>query len=264
MNDEEKTYKKLLDDLKNLPKIDAPKNFETELLRKINLSGYEKKESFWSKLISPGKLAPAAIAIASAAIIFFVVDINSNEIEDPLNIAPRLREDLVVVKSLDEIPVQPQEESKREKKQSNAAEEKVIETKENETPEKSNVVIKDGSEVNSKGIEKSLKDEMISGKPDEDNLKSEESGSLGGNTVPSATTLASEISRTDSFEREIKKVQNEIQNLPVVKSSSENVNKDNINFMQRNLSSEEKREVQQLKMKVQTEKSTKIDQKQNK
>src|SRR5574338_543051 len=171
MNDEEKTYKKLLNDLKNLPKIDAPKNFETELLRKINLSGYEKKESFWSKLISPGKLAPAAIAIASAAIIFFVVDINSNEIEDPLNIAPRLREDLVVIKSLDEIPVQPQEESKREKKQSNAPEEKVIETKENETPEKSNVVIKDGSEVNSKGIEKSLKDEMISGKPDEDNLK---------------------------------------------------------------------------------------------
>lgn len=261
MNEEDKTYKKLLDDLKNLPKIDAPKNFETELLRKINSSKYEKKESFWNKLISPGKLAPAAIAIASAAIIFFVVDINSNEMEDPLNIAPRLREDLVVVQSIEEIPVPPQEVNKRVKKESDTREEKMIETKELETPEKSNAVIKEGSEVNSKGIEKSLTDEMVSGKSDKDNLKSEESGSLGGNAVPSATTLASEISRADSFERELKKAQNEIENLPVVKSSSENVNKDNINFMQRNLSSEEKREVQQLKMKVQTEKSEKTDQK---
>ena len=46
MNEEEKTYKKLLDDLKNLPKVDAPKNFETELLRKINSSELEKKRKF--------------------------------------------------------------------------------------------------------------------------------------------------------------------------------------------------------------------------
>ena len=44
MNEEEKTYKKLLDDLKNLPKVDAHINFETELLRKINSSELEKKE----------------------------------------------------------------------------------------------------------------------------------------------------------------------------------------------------------------------------
>lgn len=234
MNDEEKTYKKLLDDLKNLPKIDAPKNFETELLRKINSSGYEKKESFWSKLISPGKLAPAAIAIASAAIIFFVVDINSNEIEDPLNIAPRLREDLVVIKSLDEIPVQSQEESKREKKQSNAAEEKVIETKEFETYSKPAEELENQLENKPLGLEKSIADEIAKDKSDSDSFKTE-AGILSGAVAPA----------------------------PVTTSSSE-ISKDNLNFMQRNLSSEEKREVQQLKMKVQTEKSTKIDQKQNK
>ncbi|HMN23481.1 MAG TPA: hypothetical protein PKE38_03220, partial [Ignavibacteriaceae bacterium] len=94
MNNEEKINKKILDDLKNLPKVEAPKNFETELLRKINSSELEKKENFWDRLLSPAKLAPAAVAIVSAAIIFFVIDINPVEMEDPLNIAPRLREDI--------------------------------------------------------------------------------------------------------------------------------------------------------------------------
>ncbi|MBP9582948.1 MAG: hypothetical protein KBE38_12380, partial [Ignavibacterium sp.] len=89
MNNEEKINKKILEDLKNLPKIEAPKNFETELLRKINSSELEKKENFWDRLLSPAKLAPAAVAIVSAAIIFFVIDINPVEMEDPLNIAPR-------------------------------------------------------------------------------------------------------------------------------------------------------------------------------
>lgn len=115
MNEEEKTYKKLLDDLKNLPKVDAPKNFETELLRKINSSELEKKESFWDRILTPGKLAPAAVALASAAIIFFVVDINSEEMEDPLNIAPRLREDLVIIESIEEIPVEQLKKSDRVK-----------------------------------------------------------------------------------------------------------------------------------------------------
>ena len=78
MNDEEKKYKRLIDDLKNLPKVDAPKNFETELLRKINSSEEIKKVSFWEKLLSPARLAPAALAIVSAVIIFFVVDINQS------------------------------------------------------------------------------------------------------------------------------------------------------------------------------------------
>ncbi|MBK7500923.1 MAG: hypothetical protein IPI19_18055 [Ignavibacteriales bacterium] len=117
MNEEEKTYKKLLDDLKNLPKVDAPKNFETELLRKINSSELEKKESFWDRILTPGKLAPAAVALASAAIIFFVVDINSEEMEDPLNIAPRLREDLVIIESIEEIPVEQLKKSDRVKEE---------------------------------------------------------------------------------------------------------------------------------------------------
>jgi len=263
MNEEEKTYKKLLDDLKNLPRIDAPKNFETELLRKINSSEPEKKESFWDKLLSPGKLAPAAVAIASAAIIFFVVDINSGEMEDPLNIAPRLREDLVVIESIEEIPVEPLKKSDRVKEESKPLNEGMIETKENETQVKPKVGLEEQSYIKSKGVEQSVTDEFVSQKSESDNLKSDEQEKLGGSAAPSASTFASEISKSDSFEREMKRERDEIHILPVLRSNSENVNKDNINFMQRNLSTEEKKEVQQLKIKVQAEKSQKTEQKSN-
>jgi len=235
MNEEEKTYKKLLDDLKNLPKVDAPKNFETELLRKINSSELEKKESFWDKILTPGKLAPAAVALASAAIIFFVVDINSEEMEDPLNIAPRLREDLVIIESIEEIPVEQLKKSDRVKEEPGILNEGLAETKETETQVLPNAVYEERSEMNSKGVDKSLADELISGKLESDSFKSDDSRSLGGSAVPSpVTTSAAEIS------------------------------KDNLNFMQRNLSTEEKKEVQQLKMKVQTGKSSKTEQNSNK
>ncbi len=235
MNEEEKTYKKLLDDLKNLPKVDAPKNFETELLRKINSSELEKKESFWDRILTPGKLAPAAVALASAAIIFFVVDINSEEMEDPLNIAPRLREDLVIIESIEEIPVEQLKKSDRVKEEPSILNEGLVETKETETQVLPNVVYEERSEMNSKGVDKSLADELISGKLESDSFKSDDSRSLGGSAVPSpVTTSAAEIS------------------------------KDNLNFMQRNLSTEEKKEVQQLKMKVQTGKSSKTEQNSNK
>jgi len=253
MNEEEKTYKKLLDDLKNLPKIDAPKNFETELLRKINSSEPEKKESFWDKLLSPGKLAPAAVAIASAAIIFFVVDVNSEEMEDPLNIAPRLREDVVVIESIEEIPDAPLKKSARVKEESKPLNEGMIETKEIETQAQPKVGLE----------EQSITDELVSKKSESDNFKSEEPRTLGGSAAPSASTIASEISKADSFEREMKRERDEIHNLPVLRSNSDNINKDNINFMQRNLSTEEKKEVQELKMKVQAEKSEKTEQKSN-
>ena len=235
MNEEEKTYKKLLDDLKNLPKVDAPKNFETELLRKINSSELEKKESFWDRILTPGKLAPAAVALASAAIIFFVVDINSEEMEDPLNIAPRLREDLVIIESIEEIPVEQLKKSDRVKEEPGILNEGLVETEETETQVLPNAVYEERSEMNSKGVDKSLADELISGKLESDSFKSDDSRSLGGSAVPSpVTTSAAEIS------------------------------KDNLNFMQRNLSTEEKKEVQQLKMKVQTGKSSKTEQNSNK
>jgi hypothetical protein len=235
MNDEEKTYKKLLTDLKNLPQIDAPKNFETELLRKINSSEVEKKESFWDKLFSPGKLAPAAVALVSAAIIFFVVDINSEEMEDPLNIAPRLREDLIVIQSINDIPIEPLKKSGRVKERSNNMDEGLIEKKEIEEEPQRNEVSLERSDLKSKPVDQSITDELASDKSDSDSFETEETRNLGGSVAPAPVT-----------------------------SGVLEISKDNLNFMQRNLSSEEKMEVQQLKKQVQAEKGSKTEQKSNK
>lgn len=163
------------------------------------------------------------------------MDINSEEMEDPLNIAPRLREDLVIIESIEEIPVEQLKKSDRVKEEPSILNEGLVETKETETQVLPNVVYEERSEMNSKGVDKSLADELISGKLESDSFKSDDSRSLGGSAVPSpVTTSAAEIS------------------------------KDNLNFMQRNLSTEEKKEVQQLKMKVQTGKSSKTEQNSNK
>ena len=97
-----------------------------------------------------------------------------------------------------------------------------------------------------------------------DSFRSEETRMVGGSKPPPAGTLESEINEASSSERKMKRGRDRIANLPVVQGSSDNDSKDNINFMQRNLSTEDKMEVQQLKMKVQAEKSAKTQEKQQK
>ena len=226
MNDEEKTYKKLIDDLKNLPKIDAPKNFETGLWRKINSSEDTKKVSFLEKLFSPARLAPAALAIVSAIIIFFVVDVNSEEMEDPLNIAPRLREDLVIFETTKEIPAEMKKNSVRQKEKTEVRSEGMF-SKKKDIPQPLTKGMSDDVRLESemKAEEQLFTDELNVGKSDSDNSKSDDARGLGGSVAPSPVTI-----------------------------SANEISKDNVNFMQRNLSSEEKMEVQQLKLKVQARK----------
>lgn len=100
MNMEENINKKLLDDLKNLPKVSAPNNFEEELWKKI-YNPEIKKESFWQKLFSTNKLIPTAATAVAIVIIFFLVRSNSSEYEDPFMIEPPLREDIITVSNDD-------------------------------------------------------------------------------------------------------------------------------------------------------------------
>lgn len=234
MNKEENTYKRLLDDLESLPKIDAPKNFETELLRKLNSTEEFKKESIWSRLLSPRKLAPAAVAIGSALIIFFVVDNNSEKIEDPLNIAPRLREDLVVIETFKEIPLETQKKSNRQKEETGRiSDSKMIPEKEENAPvlqRADNEGVLDNQKLNT-----------------EEQLVVDE--------------LESEANFIDSFRSEVKPELVEKAAPSGINVISSEISKDKLNFMQRNLSAEDKMEVQQLKMKVQAEKSAKTQEK---
>lgn len=266
MKNEDKIDKRLLDDLKNLPKVDAPKNFQTELLRKLNSSEEIKEESFWSKLLSPIRLAPAAVAIGTAIIIFFVVDINSERIEDPLNIAPRLREDLVVIETIKEIPIETQKKSSRQKENSDRILDSKVLIKEKDDARALKKSDAEGliREDKSNSIEQFAVDELESEANFADSFRSEETRMVGGSKPPPAGTLESEINEASSSERKMKRGRDRIANLPVVQGSSDNDSKDNINFMQRNLSTEDKMEVQQLKMKIQSEKSAKTQEKSTK
>ena len=229
----EEINKKLIEDLKNLPKVEAPKNFETELLRKINSYEEVKKVGFWEKLLSPARLAPAALAIVSAVIIFFVVDINSEVMEDPLSIAPKLREDLAILKTTQKIPVELKKKSFRQKEKAENKSEEILSEKKDIAPQLSKdkadeVRLESETDVN----EQLFTDGLETGRSDSDVYRSNDAKSLGGSVAPST-----------------------------INTTSTEISKDNLNFMQRNLSSEEKIEVQQLKMKVQTQKTAKTERK---
>jgi len=223
MTDEEKKYQNLIKDLNNLRKVEAPQNFEAELWRKINSKSEVEKKSFWENLFTPIKLIPAA-AVVSAVIVFFIVETNSEPIDDPLNAMPRLREDIVAV-----------EEPKVE-----------VFDQIGKAEEKKTVVIKDKEGTvrrdKSKGIDSDKKDqstmqrneslfadEMAAPKPQAESLKSEISGELSaGSASPAVTAYSAPL-----------------------------MGKQNLNFRQINLSEEQKKEVEQLKQKIQTKEAVK-------
>ena len=210
MNDEEKKYEKLINDLKNLPSIKAPENFKADILRKIHLSEADKNISFWEKFFTPRKLVPAAVAIASAIIIFIVIDIKPERPEDPLNLQPRLREDVIKVQSMDKVNTIP--EKKPEKRQSIRQK---VETNEPQTfrrdadAENELSLSKEGAQIKDKAV-------LEEQKPESSNTSS--SVSIVGGISPTAKVAA----------------------MPEQK-------KENFNFMQINLSPKEKQEVEKLK-----------------
>lgn len=97
---EDRINKELLDDLKNLPKVSAPDNFEEGLWRKI-YSPDEKKESLVQKIFSINKFIPAAATLIAIVIVFFLINSNAPDYEDPFMIEPPVREDLITVSNDD-------------------------------------------------------------------------------------------------------------------------------------------------------------------
>lgn len=226
MTDEEKKYQKLIKDLNNLPKVETPKNFETDLWRKINSKGVLEKKNFWKNLFSPFKLIPAA-AVVTAIIIFFLVDTNSEPSDDPLNAMPRLREDVVTVEAAkDEVFEQ---SGKAEKKQSILKEKKEGEIRRDKSMDL------DLKKKNQAGLQREqnlLTDGMSAPKPQAESLKAEIQAELSaGSTFPAATTYSEPV-----------------------------LEKQNFNFRQINLSEEQKKEVEQLKQKIQTKETAKSKQ----
>ncbi|MFO7526901.1 MAG: hypothetical protein R6W68_15715 [Ignavibacteriaceae bacterium] len=91
--DDENKFRNIIEDLKNLKKIEAPVGFESKLWNKINSSGTSEKKSVWSNLSL--KIAPAFAVAATVVILFMIIDNNATEYTDPFMIEPEERKDLV-------------------------------------------------------------------------------------------------------------------------------------------------------------------------
>jgi hypothetical protein len=98
---DENKFEDVIQKLKKLKRVDAPANFESDLKRRINAESnktrVEEKKSVWGSILLPSRLIPSLGLGLAAAIVFMVININSEEMEDPFQIEPKVRKDIVEV-----------------------------------------------------------------------------------------------------------------------------------------------------------------------
>jgi hypothetical protein len=233
MENDEKKYGKLIKDLKNLQQVKAPANFESDLKRRINAEKFskEEKKSFWENILMPAKLIPSLGLVAAAVVIFFVVETNSEELDNPFLIEPRVREDIIAVTGYEELEQERQKESSKTK----------ILEKDTRAPEPRT----DKSEL------KSSDEEVVSGRKktgdmdqlsDEKGFARDQSNTEGNVTVPESTFAGVTESPQPT-------VTNEVSSEIV---SGQSITKEELNFRQVQLSTEEQKVVNDLKMQVQS------------
>jgi len=241
MGNDEKKYEDVIKALKDLQQVKAPANFEADLQRRINSEKFSKEErkGFWQNILVPARLIPSLGLLATVIVIFFVVETNSEDMNDPFLIEPRVREDVVEVMSYEEVVSRQEELSKQNPSADGLTKDKpVIQPKKNE------------SEM------KSLDDKMISGE--------EKSGQIEGLSVerdyattqnvaksfdvvvpdstaaPTTSNLTAGTNRADSVEAEARMETGNV------------VLKEELNFRQVQLSADEQKKVEELKMQVQS------------
>lgn len=203
---EENISKKLLHDLRNLPKVSAPDNFEEELWKKIYIPK-DKKESLWQKISSTNKLIPASATAVAIIIIFFLVRPNSSDYEDPFMIEPPVREDIITV-SNDDAGVSGMIEQKQK-----------IEQQEWKSDESSKNNLK--KELTPPIADSSIKDNLTE-----------------STQTPNALSKSANV------------INDEVQY---------EIDKEELNFLKRNLSEQEKQEILELKRKIKASDTQKVE-----
>ena len=92
-NDDEVRYINIIRLLKQLPKVTAPPNFESDLMRRINSGNFQEnyRSRWWDKLFLPSRLIPAAAFALSILAVFYFLNFNSVERENPFLAKPKIR-----------------------------------------------------------------------------------------------------------------------------------------------------------------------------
>ena len=93
-NDDEERFIKTIKLLKQIPKVSAPPNFESDLMRRINSGNFIEnfRARWWDKLFLPSRLIPAAAFALSIVAVFYFLNFNSVEHENPFLAKPKIRE----------------------------------------------------------------------------------------------------------------------------------------------------------------------------
>ena len=115
MENDEKKYEDVIKALKGLKEINAPENFEADLKRRVNSEKFskEEKKSFWENIFVPSRLIPSLGLVAVTMVMFFVFDTNSEEMDNPFLIEPRVREDVFTVADYEETEKKQEELAKQ-------------------------------------------------------------------------------------------------------------------------------------------------------
>jgi len=244
MENDEKKYEDVIKALKGLQEVNAPENFEADLQRKINSEKFskEEKKSFWQNIFLPTRLIPSLGLVAAAVVIFFVVDTNSEEMDNPFLIEPRVREDIFVVTDYEEF------ESKKEEEE--VSKQKSL--KKDETVKNNESVLgkrRDESELKPSG------DKMITGREksaeaeglmEEQNIPEDQDINEGAYFAAESTVIVDSVTPQPST--------------ATVRSSEmvtgQSITKEELNFRQVQLTEEEQNTVNELRIQqVQSSKS---------
>ena len=98
----EKKYNDLIKTLKGLQQVKAPSNFEADLKRKINQEKFEAKSKRSIKdFLIPSRLIPSFGIAVAAIVVVLILNINSEEIENPFMMEPKVREDIITIEETD-------------------------------------------------------------------------------------------------------------------------------------------------------------------
>ena len=238
MENDEKKYEDVIKALKGLQEVKAPANFEADLQRRINSEKFskEEKKSFWENIFVPSRLIPSLGLVAVSVVIFFVVDTNSEEVDNPFLIEPRVREDVFAVADYTELEKK-QEELSKEK--SSKKEEPAVEQRRNDIQLKSS---------EDKMISAREKSGELEGLVDEKDVARDQSIIAGANKVEDSIAAITTESPQPTVPAEV----------GTEMVTGQTITKEELNFRQIQLTEEEQKTVNALKSQVQSlEKSNK-------
>jgi len=230
MKNDEKKYEDVIKALKGMQQVNAPANFETDLQRRINHEKFSKgdKKTFWENIFLPSRLIPSLGLVAVAVVMFFVVDTNSEEMDNPFLIEPRIREDVFAVTEFEEIEKKQDELSKQK---SVKKEEPAVEMKTNE------------------GQLKSSEDKLVTGREKGVQILTDEKDMARDESFATDNLIVADSSVTIVTESPQPTVPAETSSGLV---TGQSITKEELNFRQVQLSEKEQKVVNELKNQVQS------------